>query len=62
MKDFFYRLTNRSISWEAIILGVIAITTVAIMSGCSTKWEQNVGDYKATAHWGVEFEEKEDSD
>jgi hypothetical protein len=53
------RFVNYLISWEGIILMFLAVVFLTLM-GCSTKWEQNVGDYKATAHWGVEFEEKED--
>lgn len=53
------KFTNGLLSWEGIILMILAFMTLSLM-GCSTKWEQSVGDYKATAHWGVEFEEKED--
>jgi len=48
------------ISWEGISVGFVAITIAFIMAGCSTKWEQQVGDYTATAHWGVDFKETKD--
>ena len=50
----------KAMSWEGISVGLVAIVIAFIMAGCSTKWEQKVGDYTATAHWGVDFKETKD--
>jgi len=50
----------RLAGWEGFIGIGILLVVLALMAGCSTKWEQKVGDYTATAHWGVDFEEAKD--
>ena len=50
----------RLAGWEGFIGIGILLVVLALMAGCSTKWEQKVGDYTATAHWGVDFEETKD--
>lgn len=51
----------RLAGWEGFIgTLVLVVVMAAFMMGCSTKWEQKVGDYTASAHWGVDFEETKD--
>lgn len=48
----------RLAGWEGFIGTGILLVVLALMAGCSTKWEQNVGDYKASVYWGADFEEQ----
>lgn len=50
----------RLAGWEGIIGLLIFLAVIGTVAGCSTKWEQKVGDYTASAHWGVDFEETKD--
>lgn len=55
------KVIGRLISWEGVAMGLIAMAVILVMSGCSTKWEQKVGDYEASVYWGADFKEhKED--
>lgn len=56
MKDFFYGLYYRVLSWEAVIIGVIALTTIMLLSGCATHMESKVGDATFHLGWGVEVD------
>jgi hypothetical protein len=53
------QLLAKLISWEGISVGFVAIAIAFIVAGCSTKWEQKVGDYTASVYWGADFEENE---
>ena len=57
VSQFLARLAG----WEGFIGTLVLVLVLGVaMLGCSTKWEQQVGDYTASAHWGVDFEENED--
>lgn len=49
-------ILNKFFSWEAITVGLIAITTIALLTGCATSLETTVGDATFHAGWGVEIE------
>ena len=53
---------SKVMSWEGISVGFIAIAIAFIVAGCSTKWEQKVGDYTASVYWGADFEEHKENE